>query len=60
MVLLVTQYLLVGLVIAFVLEHVIRWTDQDVSHIERFQMIVLWPIMTIVFIYNFLKGMFGS
>ena len=57
MVILIAQYLLIGVIIGFALEHVIRWVGEDVSHIERFMMIVLWPIMTLVFIFNFIKGL---
>ena len=59
MIVLVAQYLLVGVVIALFLELIIRWTDQEVTHLERFQMIVGWPIMAIIFIYNFIVGMFS-
>jgi hypothetical protein len=59
MVLLITYYLLIGLVVSFGIEHVIRWTNQDVNFWERALMITLWPIMTIIFIYNFLKGLMG-
>ena len=60
MVSLIAQYLLVGVAIGFIIEVFIRLTDQEVSHAERFQMIVAWPIMAVVFIYNFFKGLFGS
>ena len=53
MIILVAQYLLVGVIISLLIELVIRWTGQEVTHLERFQMIVGWPIMTIIFIYNF-------
>ena len=59
MIILIAQYLLVGVVISLLIELVIRWTGQEVTHLERFQMIVGWPIMTIIFIYNFFKGMFS-
>ena len=59
MVLLITYYLLIGLVISFGIEHVIRWTEQDVTFSERIWMITLWPFMAIVFIYNFFKGLLG-
>ena len=57
MVTLIAQYLLVGAAIALVLEIFIRWIGEDVSHVERFQLIVGWPIMVLIFIYNFIKGM---
>ena len=59
MIILVAQYLLVGVVIAFILEAIIRWTDQEVTHLERLTMIAAWPLMTIIFVYNFIKGMFS-
>jgi len=54
---LVAQYLLAGLCISFLLELAIRSTDQEVSFWERYSMIVLWPIMLIVFIIYFIKGL---
>ena len=51
------EYLLVGLIASFALEHLIRWTDNTVNGWERYSMIVLWPIMLIVFIIYFIKGL---
>jgi len=59
MIILVAQYLLVGVVIAFILEAIIRWTDQEVTHLERLTMIAAWPLMAIIFVYNFIVGMFS-
>ena len=56
MLVLLGKFLLVGLVVAFLLEHVIRWTGQDVSFMERLSLIIFWPIMAVVFVFNFLKG----
>ncbi len=55
--LLIAQYLLAGVIIAFILEYIIRAMDNDVSGKERYAMIVLWPIMVIIFIYYFIKGL---
>ena len=60
MITLIAQYLLVGVVIACFLEAVIRWTNQDINNAERVGMVVAWPLMAAVFIYNFFKGMFNS
>ena len=60
MVTLIAQYLLIGVAVGFTLELVIRWSGQDVTHLERVQMIVGWPIMASIFIYNFFKGMFNE
>jgi ABC-type sugar transport system permease subunit len=57
MIILIAQYLLVGVVIACLLEAVVRWTGQDIKGAERVWMIVGWPLMAVVFIYNFFKGM---
>jgi len=57
---LIIQYLLAGLIISFLLEHVIRGVGHNVSHGERISMIILWPIMVVVFIYNFIKGFLGK
>ena len=59
MIILVAQYLLVGVVIALILESIIRWTNQEVTHLERLTMIAAWPLMAIIFIYNFIVGMFS-
>jgi hypothetical protein len=60
MIILVAQYLLAGVVISLLIELVIRWCDQEVTHLERFQMIIGWPVMAIVFIWNFIKGYLGK
>ena len=57
MITLIAQYLLVGVVVACLLEAVVRWTGQDINGAERVWMIVGWPLMAIVFIYNFFKGL---
>jgi len=54
---LLAQYLLAGVVIGFLLEHTIRWSGSDVSFGERLWMITLWPIMLIVFVVYFIKGL---
>ena len=59
MIILVAQYLLVGVVIALILEAIIRWTDQEVTHLERLTMIAAWPLMAIIFVYNFIAGLFS-
>lgn len=59
MIILVAQYLLVGVVIALCLELFIRAIGEEVGHMERIQLIVAWPLMAAVFIYNFIKGMFS-
>ena len=48
-------YFLLGVVSGFLIELSIhRLTDYKVGHLERFFLITLWPIMVIVWIYNFI------
>ena len=56
MLVLSAKFLLIGLIVSFGLEHAIRWTGQSVSFSERLSMIVFWPIMAGVFIFNFVKS----
>jgi len=58
--LLIAQYLLAGVIIAFVMELFIRWTNTEVNMWERVSMIVAWPIMIAVFVWHFLVGLFGN
>ena len=54
----IASYLLVGVVVGFLLELVIRKYDFKIDSSERFILIGLWPIMAWVFAYNFLKAYF--
>ena len=48
-------YFLLGVVSGFLIELSIhKLTDYKVGHLERFFLITLWPIMVIVWIYNFI------
>ena len=58
--LMLAQYLLIGLFVSLGIELVVRWTGYGVSHLERFQMIIAWPVMAIIFVWNFIKGYFGK
>lgn len=53
---LVVLYLLVGLGVSFLIEHIIRWNEENVTFGERLWMVVLWPILVIVSIYSYIKG----
>jgi hypothetical protein len=57
---LILLYLLVGVLIGFMIESLIRVTGNDLNGSERYSLIVFWPIMLAVFLYYFLVGMFGS
>ena len=51
-------YLLAGTFVGFCLESAVRWTNQEVSMGERLQLIFLWPVMALIFIVQFIRGMF--
>ena len=55
---LIASYLLVGAIVGFLLELAIRKFNFEIDNSERFIMIGLWPIMALVFAYNFLKAYF--
>jgi NhaP-type Na+/H+ or K+/H+ antiporter len=48
-------YLLVGAVLAFAVELLVRLTDDSFTMRERFMFITLWPIMGGIFLYHFIK-----
>ena len=48
-------YFLLGVVSGFLIELSIhKLTDYKINYLERFFLITLWPIMVIVWIYNFI------
>ena len=51
-------YLLIGIVPALLLEVACRKTGFNIGHMERLCLIVLWPLMLLVFVWNFVKGFF--
>jgi hypothetical protein len=57
---LICLYLLVGTIIGFLMEEMFRCVDEDVSGIERFWLVTLWPLMILIFIYYLLVGIFDS
>jgi len=52
-------YLLIGTIVGLVIEYIIRWTDNEVNGIERFWLITVWPLMVLIFVYYFLRSLFG-
>jgi hypothetical protein len=55
---LILYYLLAGTAVAFALEIVVRAAGFEVSLGERAALITLWPLMLLVFLFNFIKGLF--
>lgn len=56
---LILLYLLVGVLIGFMIESLIRVTGNDLNGSERYSLIVLWPIMLAIFLYYFIKSLFN-
>lgn len=50
-------YLLIGVIVSYFLESLIRWGGDSVNGWERFSLIVAWPVMVCIFIYQFIKGL---
>jgi len=48
-------YLLVGAIIAFAVELLVRLTNDSFTMKERIMFITLWPIMGGIFLYHFIK-----
>ena len=57
MILLIAQYLLVGTILGFLIESVIRNTGSNVDYQERIWLIILWPLMLVIFVIYFIKGL---
>ena len=54
-------YFLIGVVVGLLLELVIRkYTEFEIKPSERFFLITAWPIMALIFIYNFINGISGK
>ena len=54
-------YLLIGTGASLVIESAMSWVSKGevvFNMSERSVSIVLWPITSLVFLYNFIKGMF--
>lgn len=61
MIQIICLYLLIGTIASLVIESAMSWaTNGEVTFnmSERSVSIVLWPITSLVFLYNFIKGMF--
>ena len=52
-------YLFIGLAVGFMLETINRFAGEPnkISMVERLLIILLWPLMSILFIYYFIKSM---
>lgn len=48
-------YLLVGAILAFAVELLVRFADDSFTMRERIIFITLWPIMGGIFLYHFIK-----
>jgi len=51
------KYLLIGIVVGLLLELVIqKYTEFKLKPLERFFLITVWPVMALIFIYNFITA----
>jgi len=48
-------YLLVGAILAFAVELLVRLSDDSFTMGERISFIIFWPIMGGIFLYHFIK-----
>ena len=53
----ITYYFLFGTIFAAILHRFLEFTDNDVSPLEAISMILFWPIMLAIFIWNFIVGL---
>ncbi len=56
----VLEYLLIGLVIGFLIESISEATGVYYTFWERIALWLFWPIMVLVFIFYFIKGMMSN
>jgi uncharacterized membrane protein len=62
MIQIICLYLLVGTIASLVIESAMSWATKGeviFTMAERSVSIVLWPMTSLVFLYNFVKGMFN-
>ena len=54
---LLAKYFLIGVVVSLLLELVIqKYTEFKIKPLERFFLITVWPVMAVIFIYNFIAA----
>jgi hypothetical protein len=55
---LIPKYILIGVIIAFFMEYLIRLSNLSVSNKERVFLILFWPLICSMFFYYFIKELF--
>jgi hypothetical protein len=56
----ILYYLIVGTLVGFSLESLIRFfANDEVNMFERIFMILFWPLICIIFVYYFVKTFFN-
>ena len=53
-------YLLIGVIVAALLERAIEKAGYPMEWSDRFWVILGWPLVSAIFIYSFIKGYFGK
>ena len=57
---LLAKYFLIGAITGLLLELVInKYTEFKIKPLERFFLITVWPVMAVIFIYNFIAAKRG-
>ena len=56
----VCMYFLIGVIIAAFLESTITKAGMDMTWMDRFWVVLGWPLASTIFIYYFFKGFFGN
>jgi hypothetical protein len=56
----VCMYFLIGVIIAAFLESTITKAGMDMTWMDRFWVVLGWPLASAIFIYYFFKGFFGN
>jgi len=54
----ILEYILIGLILGFLLEHFGKWIEVKLNFWERILLWVFWPIALIIFMYHFIKELF--
>lgn len=54
----ILEYILIGVIFGFILEHLGKFMDLSFTFWERIGLWVFWPIALLLVMYHFFKGLF--
>ena len=55
----ISYYFIIGTLVGFSIEFLIRFVGNEVSMPERIFIILFWPLICIIFVYYFIKTFFN-